>query len=106
MARTTVYFSGTGAGPVSLIMFSFGVDPMTARAAALASGHGFVMGWALAITGDMLYYAVVAVTTLRLNMSFRDPNTTIWIVLGAMIVIPMVVRYFRLRQGIRVRSEI
>jgi len=43
----------------------------------------------------MLYFAVIALTTLRLNAYFKDPNTTMLIVLGAMFVVPMVVRYLR-----------
>ena len=43
----------------------------------------------------MLYFAVIALTTLRLNSYFRDPNITMLIVLGAMFVVPMLVRYFR-----------
>ncbi|MBI3129944.1 MAG: hypothetical protein HYZ13_01165 [Acidobacteria bacterium] len=92
MARGAASFGGTGAGPFTLLLISFGVDPMTGRSAALAAGHGFLIGWAFAIAGDMLYYAVLAITTLRLNTYFRDPNTTVWVVLGAMIVVPMVVR--------------
>ena len=95
MARSVAHFSGTGAGPFALVMIAFGVDPMTGRATALAAGHGFLTGWAFAIAGDMLYYAVIALTTLRLNSYFRDPNTTMLVVLGAMIVVPMLVRYFR-----------
>ncbi len=95
LARSAAHFSGTGAGPLALVMISFGADPMTGRASALAAGHGFVMGWVFAIAGDMLYYAVIAVTTLRLNTYVRDPNTATWIVLGAMIVVPVVVRRFR-----------
>ncbi len=106
MARTTARFNGTGAGPITLIMFSFGVDPMTGRTAALAAGHGFLMGWAFAIAGDMLYYAVIAVTTLRLNRYFRDPDTTMWLVLGAMIVAPLIVRTFRVLLGKRGRPDI
>jgi len=94
-ARSVAHFSGTGAGPLSLVMIAFGVDPMTGRATALAAGHGFLAGWAFAIAGDMLYFAVIALTTLRLNSYFRDPNTTMLIVLGAMFVVPMLVRYFR-----------
>lgn len=90
--RTVAHYGGPGAGPFSLILIAFGVDPMTGRAAALAAGHGFLAGWAIAIAGDMLYYAVIAFTTLRLNTYFQDPNTTMWIVLGAMIVVPVVVR--------------
>jgi hypothetical protein len=106
MARTTARFSGTGAGPIALVLFSFGADPMTGRAAALAAGHGFLMGWAFAIAGDMLYYAVIAVTTLRLNRYFRDPDTTMWIVLAAMLVVPLIIRSFRAPQKAQARTEI
>ncbi len=96
MDRTAAHYGSTGAGPFTLIMIAFGVDPMTGRAAALAAGHGFMMGWAIAIAGDMLYYAVIALTTLRLNAYFHDPNTTMLIVLGAMIVVPILVRRLKL----------
>ncbi|UFS72231.1 hypothetical protein LPW11_08560 [Geomonas sp. RF6] len=94
-ARSTAHFSGTGAGPVSLLMVAFGVDPMTGRAAALAAGHGFLAGWAFAIAGDMLYFAVIALTTLRLNAYFHDPDTAMLIVLAAMFFLPVIIRYFR-----------
>lgn len=96
-ARSVAHFSGTGAGPLTLVMIAFGVDPMTGRATALAAGHGFLAGWAFAIAGDMLYFAVIALTTLHLNSYVRDPNTTMLIVLGAMFVVPMLVRYVRTR---------
>jgi hypothetical protein len=96
-ARSVAHFSGTGAGPLALVMIAFGVDPMTGRATALAAGHGFLAGWAFAIAGDMLYFAVIALTTLRLNAYFEDPNTTVLVVLGAMFVLPMLVRSFRSR---------
>lgn len=105
MARSTAHFAGTGAGPIALVMISFGVDPMTGRASALAAGHGFVMGWVFAIAGDMLYYAVIAVTTLRLNKYFKNPDTTMWIVLAVMMVVPMTVRYFRALRERRLSSE-
>jgi hypothetical protein len=98
MARNVAHFSGTSAGPLTLIMIAFGVDPMTGRATALAAGHGFLTGWAFAIAGDMLYFAVIALTTLRLNSYFRDPNTTMLVVLGAMFVAPILVRFFRSTQ--------
>jgi hypothetical protein len=97
-ARSVAYFSGTGAGPLALVMIAFGVDPMTGRATALAAGHGFLSGWAFAIVGDMLYFAVIALTTLRLNSYFRDPNITMLVVLGAMFGVPILVRYFRSAQ--------
>jgi hypothetical protein len=55
--RTTAQY-GTAGGPLALILVSFGVDPMTGRAAAAAAGHGFVPGWAIAITGDMFYFTL------------------------------------------------
>ena len=93
--RSTAHMCGTSTGPLALVMISFGVDPMTGRATAHAAGHGFVAGWAFAIAGDMLYFAVIALTTLRLNSYFQDPNTTMLIVLGAMFGVPILVRYFR-----------
>jgi hypothetical protein len=93
--RAVSHFSGTGAGPVALVMIAFGVDPMTGRASALAAGHGFVAGWAFAIAGDMLYFAVIAVTTLKLNSYVHDPNTTMVIVLIAMFLVPVIVRRIR-----------
>ena len=94
-ARSVAHISGTSTGPLALVMVAFGVDPMTGRATALAAGHGFLAGWAFAIVGDMLYFAVIALTTLRLNSYFRDPNTTMLMVLVAMFVVPILVRYFR-----------
>ena len=98
-ARSAAHIGGPGAGPISLVMIAFGVDPMTGRSAALAAGHGFLAGWAFAIAGDMLYYAVIALTTLRLNTYIKNPNTTMWIVLIGMLLVPVLVR--RLRSGKR-----
>ncbi|HET6419226.1 MAG TPA: hypothetical protein VFG19_03660 [Geobacteraceae bacterium] len=97
-ARRVSHMSRTGAGPVGLIMIAFGVDPMTGRASAHAAGHGFIAGWAFAIAGDMLYFAVIAITTLRLNTYIRDPDNTMLIILVAMFSIPALVRFVRGRQ--------
>ena len=97
MARSVAHFGG-GAGPFALVMIAFGVDPMPGRATALAAGHGFLAGWAFAIVGDMLYYLVIALATLQLNSYFRNPNTTILVVLGAMIIVPILVRACRPRR--------
>lgn len=104
-ARSVAHISGTSTGPLALVMVAFGVDPMTGRATALAAGHGFVAGWAFAIAGDMLYFAVIALTTLKLNSYFKDPNTTMLIVLGAMFLVPMLVRKFRDLWGASPRSS-
>lgn len=106
-ARSVSHFGGTGAGPLALIMIAFGVDPMTGRASALAAGHGFVAGWAFAIAGDMLYFAVIAITTLRLNAYIHDPNTTMLIVLAAMFLVPVLIRRIRSRSvGIACRDGV
>ena len=97
MARSAAHVGGPGAGPFTLILIAFGVDPMTGRASALAAGHGFLAGWAFAIAGDMLYYAVIALTTLQLNAVIKNPNTTVLVVLGAMILVPMLIRSVRSR---------
>jgi len=96
-ARSVHHMIGTGAGPVGLIMISFGVDPMTGRASAHAAGHGFIAGWAIAIAGDMLYFGVIAISTLRLNSYFKDPTTTTWVVLIAMFSVPALIRFIRAR---------
>ncbi|WP_224983830.1 hypothetical protein [Geomonas agri] len=98
-ARSAAQFQVTATGPVALIMIAFGVDPMTGRASALAAGHGFVAGWAFAIAGDMLYFAVIAFTTLRLNKYIKNPDTTMWIILALMLLVPMVVRRIRSGRG-------
>jgi hypothetical protein len=97
-ARSVAHFGGPGAGPIGLIMIAFGVDPMTGRATALAAGHGFLAGWAIAIAGDMLYFAVIALTTLQLNAYIKDPNTTMVIVLAAMFCLPILIRRLRSRR--------
>lgn len=89
---SVAHFRGTGAGPLALVMIAFGVDPMTGRASALAAGHGVITGWIIAITGDMLYFALIAVSTLGLNRWIRDPDTTMWLVLAAMFLLPVAVR--------------
>ncbi len=99
MARGARQVSGTGAGPIGLLLVAFGVDPMTGRAAAMAAGHGFVAGWAFAIAGDMLYYAVIAVTTLRLNAYLGNPTLAMGIVLGGMVLVPVLVRRGRSALG-------
>jgi hypothetical protein len=95
MARSAARVGGPGLGPIALVMVAFGVDPMTGRSAALAAGHGFLAGWAIAIAGDLLYYAVVALAILRLNAWLKHPEATVWIVLAAMLFLPALVRRLR-----------
>jgi hypothetical protein len=104
-ARSVSHFGGTGAGPIALIMIAFGIDPMTGRASAHAAGHGFIAGWAFAIAGDMLYFAVIAITTLQLNSYVRDPNTTMLIILAAMFGVPILIRRIRSSRLLYQRAE-
>jgi hypothetical protein len=67
---------------------------MTGRAAAAAAGHGFLPGWAIAITGDMLYFAVLMASTLWLQGVLGDERLTIGAVLFVMLVLPSLVRRF------------
>jgi len=86
---------GEGArGPLELILVSFAVSPMTGRAAAAAAGHGFVPGWALAITGDMAYFVVLMVSTLWLHAAVGDDRLTIGLMLGVSLLLPLLLRRF------------
>lgn len=96
MSRTTANYGG--AGPFTLIMIAFGVDPMTGRAAAAAAGHGFISGWAIAITGDMLYFTVIMAATLRLNSVLGDPERTMAAILAAMFILPVILRRLKSRR--------
>ena len=95
MVKKSTSHYGSQAGPLALIMIAFGVDPMTGRAAAVAAGHGFVTGWLLAITGDMIYFTVLMVSTLWLNSLLGDGTWTTVIILVVMMIVPVLVRRFR-----------
>ena len=102
-ARSVAQWGSAGAGHFALVMIANRVDPMTGRASALAAGHGFLAGWAFAIAGDLLYFAVVALATLRLNAFVKNPETTVMVVLAIMIAAPMVVRRVRSRHAATMR---
>jgi len=91
----TVARFGTSPGPFLLITIAFGVDPMTGRAAAHAAGHGFIAGWAIAIIGDMFFFAVVAISTICLNDILGDGTWAALIIMFLMVVIPAIFRRFR-----------
>jgi hypothetical protein len=97
-SRKTAYPIGAHTGPFKLVMIAFGVDPMTGRAAAVAAGHGFVAGWAFAIAGDMIYFAVLMVSTLWLNGILGDGTWTTIIILALMFGIPAIAKRVRERR--------
>jgi hypothetical protein len=87
-------------GPIALVGIAFGVDPMTGRAAALAAGHNFVTGWAFAISGDMLFFGVIAISTLCLNGILGDGTWTAIIIMAFMFGIPPLIRKWRARRAL------
>ncbi|MBC7538023.1 MAG: hypothetical protein H7281_04330 [Bacteriovorax sp.] len=83
---------GNSTGIFPLIMIAFGADPMTGRAVALAAGHGFFVGWMIAIAGDMIYFTVVMASTLWLKSIVGDGTWTMIIIFTFMMMIPIVFR--------------
>lgn len=105
--RTTPGFGHT-LGPLALIAVAFGVDPMTGRAAAKAAGHGFLSGWTISITGDMLYFSLIMASTLWLSHLLGDGTWATIIILVLMMGVPAVIRRFRKRsdgEGLRRAKE-
>lgn len=92
--KSTAHYGNT-LGPLALIMIAFGADPMTGRSAAVAAGHGFMSGWMIAITGDMLYYTLLMVSTLWLKSVLGDGTWTMMIILALMVLVPILVRRIR-----------
>jgi hypothetical protein len=99
--RRAVANYGTAGGPLSLVLVAFGVDPMTGRAAAHAAGHGFLAGWAIAITGDMFYFWVIMASTLWLRSVLGDGTKAMAIVLVLMLVVPELIRRWREKRARR-----
>jgi hypothetical protein len=90
--RAAGLFGGPEGGPVTLIQISYGVDPMTGRAMTMLAGHGFVAGWALAIAGDMIFYATVAASTLGVDSFIGNKWVTMIVVSGLLFAIPVLIR--------------
>jgi hypothetical protein len=88
---------GLAVKPFSLIMLSFGVDPMTGRAAAKAAGHGFLSGWTLAICGDMIFFALIMSSTLLLDNILGDGTMAAVIIMVAMIGVPILIDRWKSR---------
>ena len=88
---------GLSSSPFSLIMLSFGIDPLTGRALGLAAGHGFVLGWTFAIAGDMVFFGIILVSTLCLNNILGDGFWTAVIITVTMVGVPAVFRRLRAR---------
>lgn len=95
LVRKAERYGGARRGPFALVMISFGIDPMTGRTAARMAGHGFVTGWAIAICGDMIFFALIMISTLCLNSVLGDGTWTAIIIMASMIGIPMLIDRYR-----------
>ncbi len=82
----------------SLIIFAFGSDPMTGRIATFIVGHGFLTGWAITIAGDMIFFAVVAASTLYLNSLLGDGTLAAIIVMVVLLGGPALYRRLRAKK--------
>jgi len=62
-------------------------------------GHGFFAGWAIAITGDMFYFALIMVSTLWLNSILGNGTWTTIIIMAGMFILPELIKRWRERRG-------
>ena len=90
--QKTIEHYGNSSGIFALIMIAFGVDPMTGRAVAVAAGHGFLVGWMIAIAGDMIYFTLLMISTIWLKGILGDGTWTMLIIFAFMMVIPNLFR--------------
>lgn len=83
---------GGARGLLGLVLVSFSVSPLACRAASVAAGHGFFVGWALAIVGDMIYFGLIMASTLWISSVFGDDRLAIGAVLIATWFGPVLIR--------------
>jgi hypothetical protein len=93
---------GGARGPLGLVLVSFTTSPTMGRAATSAAGHGFFSGWALAITGDMLYFVLLMASTLWISGVLGDERVTVGAVLVLTWVLPTLLRRLHARRSRRV----
>jgi hypothetical protein len=91
------FHAGLSPSWYSLIVLSFGVDPMTGRVVAHAAGYGFFLGWAFAICGDMIFFALIMASTLWLNNVLGDGTIAALVAMAAMFAIPPLIRKLKSR---------
>lgn len=93
----TIQNIGINPSPFSLIMITFGTDPMTGRSIAYSYGHRFFTGWMIAIAGDMLFFLLVMASTLWLNHFIGNGTATALIVMTAILFGPTLWRKIKSR---------
>jgi hypothetical protein len=86
---------GVKPSPLLLFTVAFGADPMSGRIATRVAGHNAFTGWTIAILGDMLFFAIVMVSTIWLHDLLGDGTATTLIIMAGMIFIPPLVRRVR-----------
>jgi len=92
-------------GPLGLIVLSFSLNPILSRAASVAAGHGFLVGWALAIIGDMIFFGMLMATTLWVANVFGDSRQIIGALALGVWLLPMLIQRLRRGSGSTVRSK-
>ncbi len=83
---------GLHPSPFALVVITFGSDPMTGRSVAKIFGHGFLVGWALVILGDMFFFGVIMASTLWLNSILGDGTWTAIIITVLLLFVPGMIR--------------
>lgn len=83
--------------PFSLIVFTFGSDPMSGRVATFIAGHGFWTGWTLAIIGDMFFFTIVMASTIWLNNLLGNGTVAAVIVMIILLGVPALWRRMKSR---------
>lgn len=99
-------YYGHAQGHLALVIMAFGVDPMTGRAIAKLAGHGFIVGWMIAITGDMLYFSVILASTLWLKGIVDDGRVVMAVILLGMLGIPPLIRLIKVKVKVKVKEKL
>jgi hypothetical protein len=90
---------GRFAGSLGIVLTGFGIGMPFGRVIATGTGYGLVAAWALAITGDVLYFLTGLVSTLWFGGMVGDQRVA---ALGGIVV--MVVVTVALHRLLRVRT--
>ena len=86
---------GSAAGPGGIVFTGFGMGPPFGRALGALVGYGPVVGWLLAIAGDMAFFLIGLVSTLWFNGVFGDQRTAALAGIGVMVLVTIAVHRLR-----------
>lgn len=96
---------GLRPGPLSLITLAFSTEPMTGRALTKAAGYGVFTGWALTLTGDLLYFFLILASTLWLNHILGNGTWAVIIVMIVMIFGHFFVQWLRNKRHYKISKQ-